>query len=403
MSGGRWSLVLAFLFLAILGWYLFYTEQIVRAFRAETATMTRIYAEVQAGLTEPTEQAADEALVRLQDIIRESGVPLVLSGPRDTILSAVNLPFEADPGTREGQARLRRYTDRLDQQRAPVGDPDLALVRFGDPPELQRLRWVPWFQVAGLILTFVTGILVIRAQREAAADRAWTSMARELAHQLGTPISSLKGWLEVLGVPSAERPGGLGGEEIATEIGTDVDRLERVSRRFELIGRETTLEPLELEAVVGAVERYLRARIPQLGPGVQLRVIVSPDLPPVRGNEVLLTWALENVVKNALDALAGRGGMITIRAFPGEPGWVTLQVHDTGPGVDAEVRDEIFEAGTTTKSGGWGVGLSLAKRIVERIHGGRIALVKTGARGSTFELRLPASRVESKVEKGELS
>ncbi|MEX0936156.1 MAG: HAMP domain-containing sensor histidine kinase [Gemmatimonadota bacterium] len=403
MTRGRWSIVLAGLFLAILGWYLVYTEQIVRAFRAENATMTRIYAEVQRGLTEPHEQAADEALVRLQDIIRESGVPLVLSGPGDTILSAVNLPFDADLDTPPGQERLRRYAESLDQRRPPVGDPTLALVRFGDPPELQRLRWVPWLQVTGLILTFLTGILVIRSQREAAADRAWTSMARELAHQLGTPISSLKGWMEVLSVPSGERPGGLGGGEIAEEIRTDVDRLERVSRRFELIGRETRLEPLDLGRVVGEVERYLKARIPQLGPGVQLRVIFAKDLPSVQGNEVLLTWALENVVKNALDALAGRGGMITIRAFSEGPGWVTLQIHDTGPGVDAEVRDRIFEAGTTTKSGGWGVGLSLARRIVERIHGGRIELVKTGSRGSTFQLRLPAERVESVSEMSDLA
>jgi len=95
-------------------------------------------------------------------------------------------------------------------------------------------------------------------------------------------------------------------------------------------------------------------------------------------------------VKNALDAVAGRGGAITIRAFPGEPGSVTLQVRDTGPGVDPEIRDRLFEPGATTKSGGWGVGLPLTRRIVERIHGGKIELARSGPRGSTFQLRLPA-------------
>ena len=197
--------MLAASFLAILAWYLIYTEQLVVAFRAETATMTRIYAEVQAGLANPDPQAADQALFRLQDIVVGSGVPLVLSGPGDTILGGVNLPFEADLSTPAGQERVRAYALRLDAQRPPVGNPALTLVHFGDPPALVGLRWVPWLQVAGLLVTFLTGLLVLRAQREAAADRAWTSMARELAHQLGTPISSLKGWYEVLSAPQRSK------------------------------------------------------------------------------------------------------------------------------------------------------------------------------------------------------
>jgi signal transduction histidine kinase len=387
----KWSLLLAAMFIAILAWYLVYTERVVQAFRAETAILTRMYAEVQAGLADPDEQAPEEALFRLQQIVVESGVPLVLSGPGDTILYVENLPFDADPATPEGQERVRDYAEALDRTRPPVGDPGVTLVRFGDTPELLSLRWIPLLQVAGLFITFLTGFLVLRSQREAAADRAWTSMARELAHQLGTPISSLKGWQELLSAPKDARPQGIEEDEIAREILTDVDRLERVSRRFELIGRETRLEPLDLREVVKAVEGYLQARIPRLGPGIELRVSVEPHLPPIQGNEVLLTWALENVMKNALDAVAGRGGLITLRAFPEEPGWVTLQVRDTGPGVDSEIRDRLFEPGVTTKSGGWGVGLSLARRIVERIHGGRIDLTQTGPSGSTFRIRLPVT------------
>jgi len=390
VSRVKWSLLLAAMFIAILAWYLVYTEQVVQAFRAETATLTRMYAEVQSGLADPDEQAPEAALFQLQQIVVESGLPIVLSGPGDTILSAVNLPFEADPGTPEGQERVRDYATRLDLVRPPVGDSGVALVHFADPPELLQLRWIPWLQVAGLFITFLTGFVVLRSQREAAADRAWTSMARELAHQLGTPISSLKGWQELLSAPKDARPQGIEEDEIAREILTDVDRLERVSRRFELIGRETRLEPLDLKHVVTAVEGYLRARIPRLGPGIDLKVSVEPHLPGIRGNEVLLTWALENIMKNALDAVAGRGGLITVRAFPEEPGWVTLQVRDTGPGVDSDVRDRLFEPGVTTKSGGWGVGLSLARRIVERIHRGKIDLTQTGPGGSTFRIRLPA-------------
>lgn len=396
MTRARWTGVLAVLFLALLAWYLVYTEQIVDAFRSDTVTMTRMFAEVQRGLSAQDPIRADEALVNLQRIIVESGVPLVLSGPRDTIQAAVNLPFAVDLETRQGQDEVKAFAQGLAERNPPVGEPGEALLYFGDPPELQRLRWIPWLQVTGLFLTFVTGIVVIRFQRRADEDRAWTSMARELAHQLGTPISSLQGWLEVLRLPPGERPGSLDEGEVAHEIGEDVDRLERVSRRFELIGRETDLGPLELGEVVHSVESYLRNRIPRLGPGVRLDVEVDRNLPPVRGNAVLLTWALENVVKNALDALAGRGGVISLRAFHREPDWVTLQVRDSGPGVDPDIREKLFDPGVTTKSGGWGVGLSLSRRIVERIHGGRIELLSSGSGGSTFQFLLPKAESDGR-------
>jgi signal transduction histidine kinase len=388
-AGGRWPLALGLLFLALLGWYLVYTEQIIRAFRADVATMTRMFAEVQTGLADPDPAAADRTLVRLQEIILESGVPLVLAGDGDTITAAVNLPFDVDLSSPEGQIRVRQYARRLAVRNPPVGDPQVALVYFGDPPELARLRFIPWLQVTGLLITFLVGVAVIRAQRRAEADRAWTSMARELAHQLGTPISSLKGWLEVLRLPRPDRPTALGDASIAGEIGEDVERLERVSRRFELIGRETALEAIQVEPVIRAVERYLRARMPRLGQGVALEVDVEPDLPAVLGSEVLLAWALENIMKNALDALAGRGGRITLRAAHREPGWVTLEVGDDGPGVDPSVLDTLFEPGASTKASGWGVGLSLSKRIVERIHGGHLELLETGPEGTVFQMRVP--------------
>jgi signal transduction histidine kinase len=123
---------------------------------------------------------------------------------------------------------------------------------------------------------------------------------------------------------------------------------------------------------------------------VDLLVDIPAGLPPVMGNEVLLIWALENVVKNALDAMAGRGGKITIYAREVGGKWVSLRIRDTGPGVDPEIRDRIFEPGVTTKSGGWGVGLALSRRIVEGVHGGRIELLETTG-GTTFQIRLPVA------------
>lgn len=392
MRRNRWPIALATLFVMLLGWYLVYTQQIVRALQADAETLTEIFSEVQAGVADRDPARADDALFRLQGIILESGVPLVLTGPNDTVLDARNLPFEADLTTREGQERVKAYVHRLDVRHPPVGDPEIQHLHFGDTPEVRRLRWIPWLQVGGLLLTVFVGFAVIRTQRSAESERAWTSMARELAHQLGTPLSSLQGWLEVLKLPARERPASLADSDVAHAIEEDLDRLERVSHRFELIGREPELKSLSVQKLVRDLERYLAARLPRLGKGVDIVADVPATLPPVKANEVLLVWALENVVKNALDALAGRGGRISIyaREVGTKRRMVSLRIRDTGPGVDPEIRDRIFEPGVTTKPGGWGVGLVLSKRIVEGVHKGRIELLD-GTGGATFQVRLPVA------------
>lgn len=388
----KWPVALATLFVLLLGWYLLYTQQIFRRVQANSELLSRIYTEVQEGLASQDPAMETQALFQLQRIVTESGVPLVVMGPGDTVLSHVNLPFTVDDQTAEGQARIRSYVRRLDEEHLPIGDPLGAQhIHFGDSAEARSLRSVPFLQAAGLLLTVFIGFLVIRYQRRAEGEKAWTAMARELAHQLGTPLSSLAGWLEVMRLPPQERPGDLDDLDIASSIGEDLERLERISHRFELIGTEPELESLSVREVVRDLEAYLAARIPRLAKkGVELIVDIPHGLPRVKANEVLLIWALENVVKNALDALAGRGGKITIYAREVGGGWVSLRIRDTGPGVDPEIRDKIFEPGVTSKSGGWGVGLALSRRIVEGVHKGKIELLET-VEGTTFQIRLPAA------------
>jgi signal transduction histidine kinase len=388
-----WPVALATLFVVLLIGHLLNTQRIVDAMHDDAETLARVYNEVQNAFADTTQLGTENALYRLQGMVIETGIPMVVTGVDDSVLYVVNTPWSMDDIlTSEGQEQVREYLRGLDVRHEGLGG-QAQRVHFGDTPEVRRLRWIPWLQVAGLLLTVLVGFSIVSAQRRAESERAWTSMARELAHQLGTPISSLQGWLEVLRLPRDERPGDVADAEIAEAVGEDLVRLERISHRFELIGREPELEELSVERVVRDLERYLQARLPRLGSGVQLSVDVPPGLPTVRGSAVLLAWALENVVKNALDALAGRGGRIVIEAREGDPGWVILRIRDSGPGVDPEVRDRIFDPGVTTKSGGWGVGLALSKRIVEGVHGGRIVLLDGRGGGATFQIRLPAGRV----------
>jgi signal transduction histidine kinase len=389
----NWPIALAIFFVAQLVWYLLYTRHVVQSLRANHETLSQVYGYVQGEISAGT-KSPDQILFELQGILLNAEVPIIVSGPGDTILAVSNLPFEADLTLPEDQDRVRAYARRMDSNHPPQGIEDVQLIHLGDPPEIRGLRWIPFFQAGGLVITAFLGILSIRVQRRSEAERAWTAMARELAHQLGTPISSLQGWSELLRMPTGERPPEVDEGEIAREIEADLVRLERISHRFELIGREPTLAAVDLGEVLSGLKQYLEARLPRMGMGVTLEVDMEADLPPVQGSRTLLTWALENLVKNSLDALGGKGGSIRILARRASDSEVLISVSDTGPGVPPEVRSALFEPGVTTKERGWGVGLALTRRIVEGAHKGRIVLGDEGPRGAIFHIHLPVFRGE---------
>ncbi|SVD74475.1 uncharacterized protein METZ01_LOCUS427329, partial [marine metagenome] len=246
------------------------------------------------GVSEGSGVARDQrrfetALFELQEVVVQSGIPMIWTAQDDSILSAENLPFDVDIFTPGGQEQVRALVRRLSATgREPIQGVGGTLIHFGDTPQLSGLKWVPWLQASGLMITAILGFLVIRAQRRAQQDKAWTAMARELAHQLGTPISSLQGWLELLSLPVEERPSAVEGDTVTGGIEEDLLKLERISHRFELIGQDPELESLDIRDVVRDLENYLHARIPRLTTGVLLVVDVPKGMPRILGSEVLL-------------------------------------------------------------------------------------------------------------------
>jgi signal transduction histidine kinase len=390
-----WPILLAIAAMLVFASYLYYTQVLVREIREQAELTTRIYFLVQRGRLSATTGSgeADLSLLDIMEALQDSDVPMVYFNAPGDVAAAVNLPFEVDLTTPEGRHAAALFAAGLENRNPEnkVVVQGVGTVYFGEPALLSTLRWVPWLQFgAGAVLVLVA-TLFLRADLRAERERLWAAMARELAHQMGTPLSSLSGWIEVLALPDHERAAMASNAHIAEVIRSDVERLERVSRRFELIGKPQVLDSVHIESVIDELELYFRPRLPKLGNGIALRTRVRNGVPPVRANRVLLAWALENVVKNAIDALGGRGGRILIASQAGNDGRVHVYIADNGPGVPAHLRERIFEPGVSTKAGGWGVGLSLTHRIVNELHGGRVVVRTRRGGGAVFDITLPVA------------
>jgi signal transduction histidine kinase len=385
-----WPTALGLLATVVLGWYLLYTELLMREMRADARVHSRIYIEILRGLQDPQEGAAERTLLQLSETVQGLGIPIVLTDPEGIPTYKSNIPFEADTNDPDDQFALYAYAQDLAERNAPISEPGLGTIYFGDPPLVQRLRYIPWLQVGVLASLLLASALLLRHNQRVERERIWATIARESAHQMATPLSSLAGWVEILRLPVEEREEMTTLPVAAAEMEADLDRLEKVAHRFEWIGRPVRKEAVDVRSLLKTLERYVRVRMPQLARGVELHVETADALPPVLGNAVLLEWALENLLKNALDALAGSGGRIDVSAERVSPWKVAIHVRDNGPGVSQAIRSTIFEPGVTTKKGGWGVGLSLARRIVEDVHNGRLTLAPT-ERGAQFVATLPVA------------
>lgn len=366
--------------LLLLGSYVWYTQRVVNELRREAARTGQMFARIYGALSDPNAESGDATLLDLSKAVQELGVPVILTDSAGRPTAAANLPFVApvdDP-------RVSAYVAQLDRQNVPVGQPGFVTVHFGNTPLVNGLRVIPLLQVSVLGVLLIAGLAVLRTRTRAERERVWAGMARESAHQLGTPLSSLQGWLELLG----EREGDALVAQALPHMAGDVERLERVAHRFERIGRPPRRDPVDVAALTEGVVHYFRARVPTLANPIALTLERGDGLHAIGGDRVLLEWAVESLVKNAIDALAGRGGHVTVRVDVVAGGGVRVRVADDGPGVPRELRARIFSAGFTTKERGWGIGLALTRRIVEENHGGRLMLVPSD-RGAVFDITLP--------------
>lgn len=355
-----------------------YAWVVARHLRADARATSQLLGRVFAGLSDPSPDAAAAALLDLAERIRTLGVPVAVTDETGRITATANLPLPPDADS----AALARWIAELDAVNAPIAQPGLGTVHFGTLPVERSFAALAGLQLAVLLSLAALTWWAYQVRIAAARDRLWVAMARESAHQLGTPLMSLTGWIAHL----RETPGAAG-VEVADHLQADVDRLERVAKRFERIGRPARREPIGLGALAERVVQYFRPRLPAVATPIELQLSAAGPGPAALGDPVLVEWALEAVVRNAVDAVSGGGGHVEVRVETAERVG-RVRVIDDGRGVEPGIRSQLFEPGVTTKPGGWGIGLALARRVVEQQHGGRIVYVPH-AGGSEFVLEFP--------------
>lgn len=313
-------------------------------------------------------------------------VPLVLTNEKGKVLSHNLQDLRISPRGQHIQDFLP-YLGADTTEFPPIDIPFTAerslKIYYGEPLILRQIRWVPVISSGFVVLAGIIWISFLYTAHRYRQDKLWVGLTRETAHQLGTPLSGLIGSIELL----RESPEML--ERLLPRMEEDVKRLEEITDRFSKIGMEPRLRRQELGVVMNKIIQYLQQRIPK---SVRLTYIPLETPLYLPFNETLLRWVIENLVRNSVDALPSQSGDITVRV-QARKSEVWIDVEDTGKGIPPTQWEEIFRPGFTTKGHGWGIGLALARRVIEEYHGGVIFVAQSGlGRGTTIRIKLPMER-----------
>lgn len=369
-------LVFALLFVGTSVWF---TQRLSRQF----AEIEKQRMEVWAEATRQLVIADENTDISLYSSIIEANttIPVYMTDADFHVILTRNVP---EP-KKDVEAFYQDKIEHLRESQTPIEvhvSPGVTQYIFYEESSiLRQLRFFPWVQML-VVLSFIALLVtyIITSYRNE-QNRVWVGLTKETAHQLGTPISSLNGWLELLRTRYPE-------DDLLPDVATDINRLQLVAERFSRIGSAPTLQPTDLRQVVEQTYAYMRTRISNK---VEMELKIDPPAESgaaiVQADAPLMAWVVENLIKNAVDAMNGRGWIGLHLLREGET--VILDVTDTGKGIERKRYTQVFRPGYTTKSRGWGLGLSLCKRIVEEYHRGKIFVHQSVVgKGTTFRVVL---------------
>jgi signal transduction histidine kinase len=323
------------------------------------------WAEAQKTLNQVTEDDDVELNLTYEIITKNTSIPIIMTDQNGNFLDAVNIEEKIQNNPRQIQLFLERFKSENKPIQMVLNNKETRILYYGNSNLLIKLKYYP---IALLLIIILFALLIFnyyRTDKYATQNKLWAGMAKETAHQIGTPLSSLMGWLEIMKSDNAQN-------EMIQEIEKDIDRLQTITDRFSKIGSEPVLEEVDIIAVTAQAFEYLQSRFSKqvdfsfLAPDAQIMYPL---------NTTLHSWTIENLIKNAIDAMKGRG-KLEVNIIEDEK-TVQIYVSDSGKGIPKKEFKKVFEPGFTTKKRGWGLGLSLTKRIVEEYHKGTIRVERS--------------------------
>lgn len=376
----RWKLYLGVGGTIILLISVFYTRYLSQMLGEVERTKVENWVLAQEQLNDPERISTNEDVtLQLEVLQSNTTIPVVIVNEVGDVLYSTNF----GEGLDDDDEYLKKQVKKLQESGFEPIFSTGNLIYYQESKVLQQLRYFPVVQLVLIIAFIGFGYMGFSSARRAEQNRVWVGMAKETAHQLGTPISAIIGWIEHLKITLPENADS---NEVVTELRKDVKRLELVADRFSKIGSAPVLEPVNIYTELDQCRAYMQARAPRK---VSFH-FPDPQQPPVlvNLNQHLFDWVVENLMRNAIDAMEGRG---EIRAeVHTEGNFVLIDLSDTGKGIPHNKFKTVFEPGYTTKKRGWGLGLSLAKRIIESYHSGKIFVKHSEeGKGTTFTIKFP--------------
>ena len=368
----RWIIIfISFLIIAIILWNTYTFFQI---FKNEERIKMNLWATAQKTLINAEENT--EVDLPLQIFNNNTTIPLILT-ENDTIINSVNIDDEIIKDKVKAKEFLKELKSENDPIKIVYAPGKFQELYYGDSSLIDKLKYYP---IALSLIIVLCGILIYNfylSHKIATQNKLWAGMAKETAHQIGTPLSSLIGWLEILKMDNID-------ESITIEIEKDIERLQTITERFSKIGSEPKLELKDVVEETKQSYNYLISRFSNQidfsfkAPSKSIMILMNPTLH---------SWTIENLVKNAIDAMKGRGKLSL--QIEDDNQYVKIKVADTGSGIPKKEFHRVFETGFTTKKRGWGLGLSLTKRIVEEYHNGTIKVLQSEiGKGTTMQISL---------------
>lgn len=376
----RWKIFLLLTAIAIGFASLFITNSLVNDLAREEQKKIEIWAEAIREISHITDLSDSTQNFSIIDRVLQNNttVPVILTDECDSILSYINIK----PSKINTKAKANRYLSHMKAAKSPIVvtllDDSKNIVYYTDSSTLVRLTYYPYIQLLIIVLFILASYYAFSHSRKAEQNRVWVGLAKETAHQLGTPTSSLLAWYELIKDAKVD-------PELVVNLGNDIARLEKVTTRFSKIGSSPSLSETNLVSVVNATIDYLSSRVSNK---IRFKKLFNEaDYIPVPMNETLFEWVLENLMKNSVDAIQ-QEGEVSISIIDNTQ-VVFIDITDTGKGIPRSHFKTIFQPGFTTKSRGWGLGLSLSTRIIEEYHLGKLFVNSSEVnKGSTFRIVL---------------